>query len=162
MPEILLDPEGIHCCLLNLVGNAFDACMDVERLGGPKEVIIRTEEDEGGGVEYEVIDTGCGMDEDVKDKIFRSFFSTKGTRGTGLGLMITQKVVREHGGDIKVESEKGKGTGFAIRLPAHPGTEQGITRYPFTQAPASRADGRAVETPVEAPEPRGCPAASNR
>jgi len=62
------------------------------------------------------------MDEDVKDKLFRSFFSTKGTRGTGLGLMITQKIVLEHGGDIKVESEKGSGTRFAIRLAEHPGT----------------------------------------
>jgi signal transduction histidine kinase len=123
LPEILLDPEGIHCCLLNLVGNAFDACMDVEHAGGLKEVIIRTARAEEGGVEYGVIDSGCGMDEDVKDKIFRSFFSTKGTRGTGLGLMITQKIVREHGGDVKVESEKGKGTRFAIKLAAHPGTK---------------------------------------
>ena len=122
LPEILLDPEGIHCCLLNLVSNAFDACMDVEHGGGPKEVVIRTARGQEGGVEYGVIDSGCGMDEDVKDKLFRSFFSTKGTRGTGLGLMITQKIVREHGGDIKVESEKGGGTRFAIKLAEHPGT----------------------------------------
>ena len=124
LPEIYLDPEGIHACLLNLVSNAFDACIDVEHAGGPKEVVIRTKRAEGGGVEYCVIDTGCGMDEDVKDKIFRSFFSTKGTRGTGLGLMVTRKVVREHGGDLEVESEKGKGARFAIKLPAHPGTEE--------------------------------------
>ena len=117
LPEILLDPEGIHCCLLNLAGNAFDACMDVEHGCGPKEVVIRTARAEEGGVEYGIIDSGCGMDEDVKDKIFQSFFSTKGTKGTGLGLMITQKMVREHGGDIKVTSEKGKGTRFTIRLP---------------------------------------------
>ena len=124
LPEILLDPEGIHCCLLNLVGNALDACMNVEHGCGLKEVVIRTEKAEEGGVEYEVIDSGCGMDEDVKDKIFRSFFSTKGTRGTGLGLMITQKMVREHGGDIRVESEKGKGTRFTIRLPQYRETKQ--------------------------------------
>jgi signal transduction histidine kinase len=120
LPQTLLDPEGIHCCLLNLVSNAFDACMDVEHVCGPKDVVIRTRRLEEGGVEYGVIDCGCGMDEDVKDKIFRSFFSTKGTRGTGLGLMITQKIVREHRGDIKVESEKGRGTRFVIKLASHP------------------------------------------
>ncbi|MFZ2448038.1 MAG: response regulator [Syntrophobacteraceae bacterium] len=117
-PEILLDPEAIHCCLLNLTGNAFDACMDVEHTGGPKEVVIRTACTQGGGIEYQVIDSGCGLDGETKDKIFRSFFSTKGTRGTGLGLMITQKIVREHGGEIRVESEKGRGAKFTIRLPA--------------------------------------------
>ncbi len=142
MPEILLDPEGIHCCLLNLVSNAFDACMDVEHAGGAKEVVIRTARAEGGGVEYGVIDSGCGMDEDVKDKIFRSFFSTKGTRGTGLGLMITQKVVREHGGDIKVESEKGSGTRFAIKLPAHPGIrDNSLSERTAPPGPASQAGG---------------------
>ncbi len=119
LPEIFLDPEGIHCCLLNLVCNAFDACTDVENACGLKEVLISTARAEEGGVEYRVVDSGCGMDEDVRDKIFRSFFSTKGTRGTGLGLMIAQKIVREHGGEIKVESERGKGTRFAIKLPAH-------------------------------------------
>lgn len=125
LPEILLDPEGVHCCLLNLVSNAFDACVDVELTGGSKNVVIRTACAPKEGVEYTVIDTGCGMDQDVKENIFRSFFSTKGTRGTGLGLMITQKVVREHGGDIKVESEKGNGTRFTIRLPVHPETKRG-------------------------------------
>jgi len=118
LPEILLDQDAIHCCLLNLISNAFDACVDVEHTGGRKEVVIRTARVEGGGIEYQVIDSGCGMDIDTRDKIFRSFFSTKGTRGTGLGLMITQKIVREHGGEISFESEKGKGAKFIIRLPA--------------------------------------------
>ncbi len=118
LPETFLDPDGIHCCLLNLVGNALDACTDVEHAGRRKEVVIRSTGTEGGGLEYQVIDSGCGMDEETKEKIFRSFFSTKGTRGTGLGLMITRKVVREHGGEITVESEKGMGTKFTVRLPA--------------------------------------------
>jgi signal transduction histidine kinase len=130
LPEILQEPDAIHCCLLNLIGNAFDACMDVEQAGRRKEVVIRTARAEGGGIEYQVIDSGCGMDKDIRDKIFRSFFSTKGTRGTGLGLMITHKIVREHGGEISFESEKGEGAKFIIRLPAgnsRPSPEAGAT-----------------------------------
>jgi signal transduction histidine kinase len=60
------------------------------------------------------------MDEETKNSIFRGFFSSKGSRGTGLGLMITQKIIHEHGGTIGVESEKGKGTKFTIRIPEEP------------------------------------------
>lgn len=122
LPEILLDPEAIHCCLLNLISNAFDACTDVEHTG-KKEVILRTSGAEDGWIEYRVIDSGCGLDKDVKEKVFKSFFSTKGTRGTGLGLMITRKAVHEHGGEILVDSEKGKGAAFTIRLPAKGSTK---------------------------------------
>jgi signal transduction histidine kinase len=125
LPEVLLDPEAIHCALLNLVSNAFDACTDIEHTGNRREVILRASGAEKGWIEYRVIDSGCGMDEDVKEKVFKSFFSTKGTRGTGLGLMITRKAVHEHGGEILVESEKGKGTTCTIRLPVKEFTESG-------------------------------------
>lgn len=118
MPQALLDPETIHCGLLNLVSNALDACMDLGHTGTRKEIVIRTATAGHGVIEYQVMDSGIGMDEEIREKIFRSFFSTKGTRGTGLGLMITQKVVHEHGGEISVESEKGRGSKFTIRLPA--------------------------------------------
>jgi signal transduction histidine kinase len=68
-------------------------------------------------VEYQVIDNGCGMDPETQKKIFQRFFSTKGSRGTGLGLMITKKIVDEHGGVIKCQSKTGKGTKFILRLP---------------------------------------------
>jgi signal transduction histidine kinase len=61
-------------------------------------------------------DTGVGMDEATKDKIFNPFFTTKDT-GTGLGLAMTHKIIQEHGGDIKVDSVVGKGTTFALRFP---------------------------------------------
>ena len=64
-----------------------------------------------------MVDNGCGMDEETRSKIFHTFFSTKGSRGTGLGLMITKKIVDEHGGLVEVESEKAKGTKLFIRLP---------------------------------------------
>ncbi len=71
----------------------------------------------GWAVEYQVKDTGCGMDEETKQKVFRSFFSTKGSKGTSLGLMITEKIVREHGGKVDLQTEPGIGTEFTVRLP---------------------------------------------
>jgi signal transduction histidine kinase len=57
------------------------------------------------------------MDEEVRKKMFTSFFSTKGSEGTGLGLLVTQKIVQEHGGTITVDVESGKGSIFTIWLP---------------------------------------------
>jgi signal transduction histidine kinase len=57
------------------------------------------------------------MDEEHRKQVFRSFFSTKGSKGTGLGLMVTEKIIREHGGEITLVSEPGKGTTFWLRLP---------------------------------------------
>ena len=114
------DPELIHGCLLNLVSNAIDACMEDDLDSKAKEVLIKTVKAKGWGVEYQVIDNGCGMDEEIREKVFQGFFSTKGTKGTGIGLMITKKNVDGHKGIIEVESEKGAGAKFIIRLPEGP------------------------------------------
>jgi len=111
------DPEGIYRCLLNLVTNAIDACTDIEANQKDGKVVLRSLKSEGGMLEYQVVDNGCGVDEDTMARIFQGFFSTKGTKGTGLGLMITKKIIDEHGGVIDVESEKGKETKFIIKLP---------------------------------------------
>jgi signal transduction histidine kinase len=68
-------------------------------------------------VVLEVKDTGCGMDEKTKDKVFDTFFTTKGLAGTGLGLLITRKLVRAHGGNVGVDSVPEKGSVFRIELP---------------------------------------------
>jgi PAS domain S-box-containing protein len=116
MGEIYLDPKGIHSCLLNLVSNAIDAC--VFDLDTQKQwyVKVRTRRENKSGMVFEVIDNGCGMGEETQSKLFAEFFSTKGTRGTGLGLLVTQKIVNEHGGTMDVVSRLGKGTTFTIRL----------------------------------------------
>lgn len=114
------DPELIHCCLLNLVSNAIDACMEDDLNGNEKVVLVKTVRIKGWGVEYQVIDNCCGMDEDIKENIFQGFYSTKGTDGTGIGLMITKKIIDGHKGIIEVESEKGAGSKFIIRLPEGP------------------------------------------
>ena len=115
--EVWLDPEGIHRCLLNLVTNALDACLELSCSHKSGKVIIRSRKIKGWAVEYQVEDNGCGMEKAVKDKIFQVFFSTKGSRGTGLGLMITKKIIDEHKGSIDIESQKEKGSIISIRLP---------------------------------------------
>jgi len=117
LSKVWLDPEGIHRCLLNLVANAIDACINIDCTQRQGKVILRILKAETWAVEFQVLDNGCGMDKETKNKIFQRFFSTKGSRGTGLGLMITKKIIDEHQGIIEFESEKGKGTRFVIRLP---------------------------------------------
>jgi PAS domain S-box-containing protein len=110
-----IDRDGMHECLTNLVGNAIDACLMSEDKD-TCHVRVRTFEKDGVII-YEVVDDGCGMDYEVKRKVFTSFFTTKGLGGTGLGLLTTKKIVQEHGGKIDVESEPGQGTVFRITLP---------------------------------------------
>jgi signal transduction histidine kinase len=117
LPQIWLDPEGIHRCLLNLVTNAIDACINIDCTQKQGKVLLRILKTKGWAVAFQVDDNGCGMDEETKEKIFQRFFTTKGSRGTGLGLMITKKIIDEHEGAIDFESETGKGTRFVIKLP---------------------------------------------
>jgi len=109
-----LDPDGIHTCLTNLVSNAIDACLMGDQKGS--EVLISLRE-EGDRLVIEVTDNGAGIDYDIKQKVFTSFFTTKGGEGTGLGLLTTRKIVHEHGGSIQVDSEKGEGARFRIEFP---------------------------------------------
>jgi PAS domain S-box-containing protein len=114
--RVFLDQRGIHTCLSNLVANAIDACEgDKEKVG--HKIVVRTHEDEEGSFIFEVSDNGAGMTDETRRKIFSSFYSTKGSRGTGLGLLVTSKIVAEHGGEIFFESVSGQGTTFTIRLP---------------------------------------------
>jgi signal transduction histidine kinase len=114
------DPDLICRCLLNLVTNAIDACRDHDPDAPDKMVTVRTKKTRGWGVEYQVLDNGCGMNAATKKNIFKRFFSTKGSEGTGIGLMITKKIIDEHNGVIKVESKEGAGSKFFIKLPEQP------------------------------------------
>jgi len=103
--------------LLNLVSNAIDACIYDSNEEKKWVVQVRTLLEDDGTVKFEVSDNGCGMDEETKKKLFTSFFTTKEGRGTGLGLLNTQKIVQEHGGTITVNSQPGEGSTFTIRMP---------------------------------------------
>jgi signal transduction histidine kinase len=98
---------------LNLMINAKDAMPE----GG--KLVIETKL-ENGNVIIKFSDTGVGIPDDIKDKIFEPFFTTKGSKGTGLGLSISRWIIRKHNGEIKVESQQGKGSTFTITLPLNP------------------------------------------
>ncbi len=115
LPAMRIDTNAIHQCLTNLVSNAIDACQD--RLEGEKKVIIRTLDGGGMAVRYEVEDTGHGIAPEILTRIFNSFFTTKGSRGTGIGLMATKKLVKEMGGGIMANSGVGQGATFTITIP---------------------------------------------
>ena len=108
------DPEGIHRAVLNLVGNAIDALEDRDSAKLAVQALL---EPEGNWARVVVLDNGRGIPPEKLEDIFKPFVSTKGSRGTGLGLPVSRKVVREHGGDILVQSVIDKGSKFVIRLP---------------------------------------------
>jgi len=129
LEKIYADPDAVHRCLLNLGSNAVDAFKAAAAEGGHggrrKWIRMETVRPDGGGVIYRISDNGCGMTPEVKEKIFGSFFTTKGVGGSGIGLMLTKKIVDEHGGQIEATSREGEGAAFTIRLPesipdAHP------------------------------------------
>ena len=114
LPRVMIDPEGIHRAVLNIVTNAIDASE-----GAPDaRVTVTTEWDaETSVARISVTDNGVGIDEAEIASIFQIFASTKGSRGTGLGLPVSQKIIREHGGKISVTSQPGQGATFVIELP---------------------------------------------
>jgi len=115
-----MDFEAIHRCLLNLVTNALEACADLPaECRGPQAATVEMAvTPTPAGIEYRVSDTCGGMDEPVRSKLFKGFVTTKGSRGTGIGLMLTRKIVDAHHGRIEVFTKKKSGTTFTICLPA--------------------------------------------
>jgi signal transduction histidine kinase len=112
-----MDTQGIHTCIANLVSNAMDACL-LSDTKNPTVTLAVFQKN--NTLFYEVKDNGCGMDYEVKKKIFTSFFTTKEPgSGTGVGLLTSRKIVHDHGGKISVNSTLGKGSVFRIELPRH-------------------------------------------
>lgn len=114
LPAIPLDPDGMHQMLMNLLNNAMDA---VEPGKGLIRVICRYHATQRQCT-LEVNDNGSGIQPSIMPHIFELFHSTKGNRGTGLGLAVARKIVQEHEGTISVQSNT-EGTTFTIRLPAY-------------------------------------------
>lgn len=132
---IHLEQKGIYRSILNLVGNSIDACDGVD---DPTVTVRSKLLLDQGMVRIDVTDTGIGMTEETKDKLFTSFFSTKGSKGTGLGLPTTFKIIKEHSGTINVESEYGRGTTFTITLPIEPPEQPALEQPdPIPPSPAA-------------------------
>ena len=111
--QVFASTSQLRQVVLNMVSNARDAMPD----GGT--LMVRTFEDDGF-VKIQFVDTGIGIRKENIDKIFDSFFTTKASvKGVGLGLSVCYGFIKEHGGDIQVESVPGEGTTFTILLPCH-------------------------------------------
>jgi signal transduction histidine kinase/pSer/pThr/pTyr-binding forkhead associated (FHA) protein len=120
MPTLIFDPEGIHRAALNVVTNAIDACAENAEQGRPAGSVRVTTcyRPEGPLAQIGVADNGVGIAADDLADIFSLFVSRKGSRGTGLGLPVSQKILKEHGGRIHVESQTGQGSTFTLEFPA--------------------------------------------
>ncbi|MGC4004280.1 MAG: HAMP domain-containing sensor histidine kinase [Pirellulales bacterium] len=130
LPQLMFDDEGLHRAILNIASNAVDAVE--ERLAAeaedpqtrrpdddPPRVKIRAVlSRDARNVRIEIDDSGPGIAAERIAGIFNLFESSKGMRGTGLGLPVSQKILREHGGQIQIESEVGRGTRFVLEFPA--------------------------------------------
>lgn len=114
LPPLALDADGIHQVLVNLLSNALDA---VEERRGLVRILARYEPDNRQAV-VEVIDNGSGIPPGMMKHMFELFHSTKGNRGTGLGLAVAKKIVEEHEGSISAKSTGQEGTTFTVRLPS--------------------------------------------
>ncbi|MCP3942546.1 MAG: response regulator [Desulfobacteraceae bacterium] len=115
--EVIVDPQTIHRTLLNLVNNAMDACLEDEDTSKTFAILVKTTLGSDKTICLEVRDNGCGMDEQTLERLFNPMFSTKGGKGTGLGLLVTGKLVEEHKGKIDTNTRLGQGTTFIITLP---------------------------------------------
>jgi two-component system NtrC family sensor kinase len=122
LPQFQFDPDLMHKAVLNVVTNAIDACE--KRAAARVEVSVEFSPGERF-VHILVVDNGEGIATEDLQRIFSVFESKKGSRGTGLGLPVSQKILREHGGDIRVESTPGSGSRFYLELPVQVTLESG-------------------------------------
>ena len=122
LPPVMADPEAIRRALANLIDNAAEAMRgSLLRVLGVHTALS----EDGAAVEVTISDTGHGLTEEIRERLFLPFYSTK-HRGTGLGLSIAAKIVQEHGGSISAESNTPKGARFLLRLPVmEPGPDSG-------------------------------------
>jgi len=111
LPTVMGRPSELNEVITNLILNAIDAMPQ----GGTLGIHTRPEGDEH--VVLTVADTGVGMAEHVRKRIFDPFFTTKGEVGTGLGLSVSYSIIQRHGGEMRAESQPGRGTTFTIVLP---------------------------------------------
>jgi hypothetical protein len=136
LPPVLADPEAIRRALANLIDNAAEAMQgSLLRVLGLRSSLS----EDGASVEVEVSDTGHGLTDEIRERLFLPFYSTK-QRGTGLGLSIAAKIVQEHGGSLRAEANSPKGARFLLRLPL---------MEPPAEPAAQPADATADAAPIQ-------------
>jgi len=124
LPKVNVVPQDIGRVLLNLINNAFQACATegiekpIVTVSTAQDIVQSENGSSTGAIQIKVRDNGPGIPDDIKDKIFQPFFTTKPTgQGTGLGLSLSYDIVKAQGGELKVKSDKGLGTVFTVELP---------------------------------------------
>jgi len=154
VPLIVGDPTQIRQVVMNLITNASEAIGDKEGVitlslsqhpierSSLRDFVASTDAAEGTYVELTVTDTGCGMDEATRSRVFEPFFSTK-FAGRGLGMAAVLGIVRGHKGAIRVASQVGKGTTVTVLLPAA-GPEVRLPVEPAPSSPGARPANAAV------------------
>jgi PAS domain S-box-containing protein len=151
LPPVLADPQAIRRALANLIDNAAEAMQgSLLRVLGVQSSLS----EDGASVEIEVSDTGHGLTDEIRERLFLPFYSTK-QRGTGLGLSIAAKIVQEHGGSLRAETNSPKGARFLLRLPlmdlpkepSEPLAKSGAQTSPSAEA----AGGAAPIQPTDLP-----------
>lgn len=115
MGEFEVDPGIVRSALINILENAIDACTE-DKSGRLHKIRFGVMQDKDHII-FDVHDNGTGMDKETRDNLFTLFFSSKGSKGTGLGLFISNRIIQQHGGVIRVDTALGKGSHFRIMLP---------------------------------------------
>ncbi|MBI1803299.1 MAG: HAMP domain-containing histidine kinase [Ignavibacteriae bacterium] len=105
-----IDADRLHRALVNIINNAQDAMPN----GGRLDLTVSRHDHT---IVFSIADTGIGIPEEIRDKMFDAFVTAGKKKGTGLGLAITKRIIDQHGGTIEVESERGKGTTFTVSIP---------------------------------------------
>jgi nitrogen-specific signal transduction histidine kinase/FixJ family two-component response regulator len=110
-----VDTSVVSSALINILENAMDACIEDKSKKSHKIIFSVTQDKDH--IVFDIHDNGMGMDRETRENIFTLFFSSKGSKGTGLGLFVSNKIIQQHGGSIRVDSTPGQGSHFNIRLP---------------------------------------------
>ncbi|MHB9111557.1 MAG: sensor histidine kinase [Thermoleophilia bacterium] len=118
LPGIVTDSSQLQQVLLNLVNNAMDA------IGRDGRITVSTAAVDGGGIVISISDTGPGLSDEVRQRIFAPFFTTKNGKGTGLGLSISFNIIQRLGGDIKADNNEQGGSVFQVFLPDESGSKR--------------------------------------
>jgi len=113
--EIIMDEDSMRSALINILDNAADACLEDDSKTS-HEIHFSVKSINSSTV-FEISDNGTGMDKATKERLFQLFFSSKGNKGTGFGLFISNHIVKQHKGTISVKSKKGEGSQFIIEIP---------------------------------------------
>jgi signal transduction histidine kinase len=110
-----VDAAVAATALTNIIENAIEACIE-DPSGRSHRIIFGVDQDQENII-FDIRDNGIGMNDEIRNNIFNLFYSSKGKKGTGLGLFITRNIIQQHGGSIEVDSTVGQGTRFRVIMP---------------------------------------------